>query len=418
MGKTEFLYRAKDVSGRIRSGRIAAANDAIAKQMLVAQGLEPIEVTLAAPSPDAAGNRPSESRTGFSLRWRRNSDAPLPDAVVLEYARELAGLVQAAVPLDRAFRLLHGLFAGSPLEPLIGTVAQGLRRGQSLSQAMASFEPQLGSLFLAMIRAGEATGNLAAALTEIVQYLERRIATRKALVSALTYPAILLVVSLLSLALILGFVVPQFRALFDDLGDALPLLTQWVVQVGDAVRGQGHWLIAALVLLAAGFQGWRSSARGRRQWDRWLLHAPLIGVIVRQRILARYLRTLGTLLKQGVALLLAAKIAHQTLGNSHLEAALAGISDLLKRGERFSSALEQALPSEVYTYQIVRLGEETGRLAETLIEVANRLDEWAETHTRRALQLVEPLIIMTLGALVALIIMAVLLGILSVNQLV
>jgi len=397
---------------------LVAASEAVAKQMLVTQGLEPLEITVAAPSPDSVRNPHGATQAALSLRWRRKNSAPLPDSVVLEFARELAGLIQAAVPLDRAFRLLQGLFAGSPLEPLIGTVAQGLRRGQSLSQALAPFEPQLGSLFLAMIRAGEATGNLAAALTEIVHYLERRLATRKALVGALTYPAILLVVSLLSLALILGFVVPQFRALFDDLGDALPLLTQWVVQAGDVVRAQGHWLLAGLLLLFVGFYGWRTSARGQSQWDRWLLHAPLIGVIFRQRILARYLRTLGTLLKQGVPLLLAAKIAYQTLGNRFLEAALAGVGDVLKRGGRFSTALEQALPNEVYVQQIVRLGEETGRQAETLIEVANRLDEWAETRTRRVLQLVEPLIIMTLGALVALIIMAVLLGILSVNQLV
>lgn len=416
--KIEFAYQARDMRGRRVTGCLSAPNAHVARQMLLAQGLEPVALT---PSDQTATKRKAEGRSDGApvVRSReRRGRRPFADEMVLALTRELAGLIHAEVPLDRAFRLLQGLFPKPPLSAMIETVTQALRQGESLSQALAPFETELGPLYLAMVRAGEATGNLASALDAIVRHLERRIATRKALVSALIYPAILLTVSVLSLALILGFVVPQFRELFDDLGEGLPLLTQWVVALGDIVRAQAHWLFAGLFALLAAFEAWRQTPHGRSTWDRWVLGLPLIGAIVRQTILARYLRTLGTLLKQGVSLLQAAKIAHGTLRNAALESALSGVSEVLKRGGRLSAALQQALPEEVYIHQVVRLGEETGRLAKALEDTGSRLDEWAETRTKRALQLVEPLIIVTLGALVALIIMAVLLGILSVNQLV
>lgn len=418
MERIEFRFLARDLRGKRVEGKLAAANETVARQMLLAQGLEPLEVTRSDhPSPRAPEKGPKAD--GVTV-GRRVASPPrsIGDEALLAFTQELAGLVQAEVPLDRAFRLLHGLFPDPPLGPMIESVGQGLRRGQSLSQALSPYEMQLGALYLAMVRAGEATGQLASALTEIARYLERRVATRKALVGALIYPAILLAVSLLSLVLILGFVVPQFRELFNDLGEGLPLLTRWVVTLGDVVRAQWYLFIALPLLGVALFQAWLQSESGRARWDRLLLRLPLLGAIIRQRILARYLGTFGTLLKQGVSLLQAAKIAHDTLGNAALVQALAGVSDEVKKGGRLSRALEQALPEEPYVWQVVRLGEETGRLAKALQETANRLDEWAETRSKRALQLVEPLIIVTLGALVALIITAVLMGILAVNQLV
>ncbi len=405
----EFAYRARDERGQEHRGALTAPDEASARAQLTVRGLVVLELTAAA--------TPAEPALSAFRRWRRRGNTLRLEAV-LELTRELHALLASGVPLERALAWLEPALQNTPVASLITQAHAAVKSGAQLSQALAPFTAQLGEFYLALVRAGERSGELTAALADLTQELERRLATRRALASALTYPLVLVVVALLSLALILGFVVPQFRELFSDLGDALPALTRTVVAAGDAFAAHWRWVLPATFALLAAAEAWRQSSAGRARWDRWLLRAPLIAPVVRGMMLARYLRVFGLTLARGVPLLASAQLAHATLTNRALAQRLAPVADALRQGRRLSTVLAEALPEERTLARVLALGEETGRLAEVLVEQAQRHHERATLRLQRLLQLVEPAIVLTLGAFVALIVIAVLLGILSVNQLV
>ena len=268
-----------------------------------------------------------------------------------------------------------------------------------------------------MIRSGEASGRLGEVMQRLAEYLERQREVRSSVVSALTYPAILACVALISIAVMLGFVVPQFEALFADMGEGLPGMTRLVIALGDVVRSWGWLLLILGVLTFFVLQRWLRSDEGRRWWDRRLLSLPILGGLTEKYELARFARTAGTLLDNGVALLTAINIASNTVGNTLVRGALDGLPAAIKAGRRVSDTLAEGDAFSPLMVQMVRVGEESGRLDEMLIELAKVYDREVETGLKRALTLLEPLLILVMGVLIAFIIVSILMGILSVNDL-
>jgi len=400
---SEYEYRAMARDGTARTGRIQAERPEDARMRLQLQGLTVLEL-----------------READLLAGTQEGERPLrlTPAQILDFSRELWRLVRAGLALDRAFRVLTEMHPeGGELHRFASGVAQGLRGGKSLTQALAPYESLLGSLYLALLRAGEASGRLDEALADIVRHLEAGERLRASSTSALIYPAILVVVALASIVLMLAFVVPQFEKLFEDLGDALPLLTRAVVAAGHFFQRAWYLVFAGAVFILWIVDRWRRTPAGARRWDELTLRLPLLGRIRYHLELARYFQTFGTLLGRGVPMLQAAGIARETLGNLVLRERVEPIADALKRGERLSLVMGRLWPDDRALQQILRVGDETGRLAEAMAELAQRYEEDAQQRIKRALTLLEPAIIVTLGAVVAVIIIAVLTGILSVNQL-
>ncbi|MBP6998983.1 MAG: type II secretion system F family protein [Tepidiphilus sp.] len=400
---SEYEYRAMARDGTARAGRIQAERPEDARLRLQLQGLTVLELR----EPGSAAATPEGERP---LR--------LTPTQILDFSRELWRLVRAGLALDRALRVLTEMYPeGGELHRFATAVAQGLRGGKSLTQALAPYESLLGSLYLALLRAGEASGRLDEALADIVRHLEAGERLRASIASALIYPAILVVVAIASIVLMLAFVVPQFEKLFEDLGEALPLLTRAVVALGHFFQRAWYLVFAGAVFIVWAVDRWRRSPGGARRWDELTLRLPLLGRIRYHLELARYFQTFGTLLGRGVPMLQAAGIARETLGNLVLRERVEPIADALKRGERLSLVMGRLWPDDRALQQILRVGDETGRLAEAMTELAQRYEEDAQQRIKRALTLLEPAIIVTLGAVVAVIIIAVLTGILSVNQL-
>ena len=268
-----------------------------------------------------------------------------------------------------------------------------------------------------MVRAGEAGGQLADVLTRVGEHLERFRQLREGVVSAMIYPMILVVVALLSVFLLLTFVVPQFESLFEDMGDALPLPTAIIVAAGHFL-GDWWWLLALLVAwLVWGWRRYVHTDRGRHWKDRKLLALPLIGDLIRKYEVTRFSRSMGTLLGGGVSIVQAVRIAAQTVANSPLRQALEGVAPFIKKGGRMADALTETGLFTPLALNMVRLGEETGRLDTMLLELARVHDAEVQAGIKRALTLIEPILILTLGVLIAAIIVSILLGILSVNDL-
>ena len=251
---------------------------------------------------------------------------------------------------------------------------------------------------------------------ELTGQLEADDKLRNYIISSMTYPLILAGVAVLSVVILLAFVVPQFRQIFDSMGDALPFLTRVVLNVSDFVRG--HWMLLALVttIVVFALSRWATSAAGRMKVDSGILRLPLMGNVLRNLQLAIYFRTLGGLLQRGVPLVDALRIASDAVTNTALRSSLEPLVGIVKSGKRLSTGFATEHFSQSSTAQLMRVAEETGDLDGTSLALADRYEEEGRRTMTRLLAAMEPLIIIVLGMIVAVIIVAILGGVLAIND--
>ena len=409
----EFAYKAASAGGGVIEGRIEARSRDEAIRRLVDQGLTPLGVfdgnaATAAPSA-GTGRRPRR-------QWSFGADRPTR-ADVLALTSELAVMLRAGLPLDNALRVLLGMDHRPSVTQLIREVLEAVKGGMPLSRALAQRGELFGPFYVNMVRSGEASGQLGVVLTRLVEHLERMRALRESVVSALIYPGILLTVAVLSVVAILVFIVPQFEQLFRDAHQALPLATRLVLGAGQLMIGYGVYLIIGFVIVAYGLSRWLKSASGERWWQARLSRLPVLGRVRHDYNLARFTRTFGTLLGNGVPILTALSIAGETLEDAQLRDSIKSVTPKVKSGGRLAEALQATGSFEPLAINLVRVGEETGNLDKMVLELASILDRNVETGIKRGLTLLEPLLILGLGLIIAVVIVSILLGILTVNEL-
>jgi general secretion pathway protein F len=410
----DFAYKAADANGRIVEGQIEARGRDEAFRSLVDQGLTPVGVfdrTTAAQRPETVGAA-RRSRP----RWVLGGDRPTR-ADVLAMTSELAVMLRAGLPLDGALRVLLTMDHRPSVTALIAQILESVKGGMPLSRALASRGELFGAFYVNMVRSGEASGQLGAVLTRLVEHLERMRALRESVTSALIYPGILLTVALFSVVGILVFIVPQFETLFRDAKEALPLSTRIVLAAGHLLIGYGVYLLIAAVVLGYLLARWIRSAAGQRWWHAQLAQLPVLGRIRHDYDLARFSRTFGTLLANGVPILAALGIAGETVDDEHLRDSIKGVTPRVKSGGRLAEALQKTGSFEPLAVNLVRVGEETGSLDRMVLELAAILDRKVETGIKRGLTLLEPVMILVLGLIIGLVIVSILMGILTVNEL-
>lgn len=414
----DFAWRAADSAGQVSQGRLDAPNSANAAIQLRERGLVPLSIEDANASTSTRGvGRAQTLASLWSGLNSRRKDAAVTQAEVLTFTSELSIMLKAGLPLASALRVLLDMSQRPAVGRLLQQVLEDVKHGVPLSRALAREKDTFGDFYLNMIRSGEISGQLSAVLARVVEHMERLRALRESVVSASIYPAILLGVALVSLVAMLGFVVPQFEKLFSDMGDALPLPTRIVMQMGHAFRDWGL-VIGIVVCLVVWLLGrWLRSEKGGSWWQSRVLKLPVLGALLLKFQLNLFSRTLGTLLGNGVPMLTALNIAAATMSNRPLRESLAGVAPAVKEGGRLVDAISASGIFEPLAVNLVRVGEETGRIGPMMLELAAILDRQVETGIRRALTLVEPLLIVVLGVLIASIIVSILLGILSINDL-
>lgn len=413
----EFVWRAAAASGQVQEGRLSAANPAAVLRQLREQGLTPLRVEDAA-QPTAAGKTEAPAPPGaIGPAKARTRKGPVTAQDVLALTSELAIMLRAGLALDNALRVLVDMAYKPSIAELMQSILDDVKGGTPLSRALAKRRELFGDFYINMVRSGEVSGQMSAVLDRLVEHMERQRALRESIVSATIYPAILLGVAILSLVAMLGFVVPQFEKLFTDMGDALPMPTRIVMGLGHAFKRYG-WLIA--IVAAAGgtlLQRWLRSPAGRLWWQSRLLRLPLMGPLALKYQLTLFARSLGTLLGNGVPMLTALHIATETVGNVVVRQALERVAPIVKEGGKIIQAISATAIFEPLAINLIRVGEETGRIGPMMLELANILNREVETGIKRLLTLVEPVLILVLGVLIAAIIVSILLGILSVNDL-
>ncbi len=411
----DFVWKAAQADAKIVEGRSQAANPAQVTGQLRAQGLTPLQIS----ESNAVGGKATLPllAVNSSRAMGRSKSQGITQADILVMTSELSIMLKAGLSLDNALRVLIGMNAKPAMVALTQTILDDVKSGVPLSRALSRHPDQFGDFYVNMVRSGEAGGQLSAVLERLFEHLDRLRALRESVVSAAIYPAILLAVALLSLIAMLGFVVPQFETLFKDMGDALPLPTKVIMVIGHAFTDYGLFMALGVVLLAWLVRHWWRSPSGILWWQARALRLPVVGKLVLKYNLTLFARSLGTLLGNGVPLLTAMHIASQTIGNLNLRQALEGVIPKVKGGGKMVDALQASGVFEPLAVNLIKVGEETGRIGPMLLELARIFNGDVETGIKRSLTLLEPVLILVLGVLIAAIIVSIMLGILSVNDL-
>lgn len=410
----DFSYKAVRRDGSIEQSSVAAASEQAALRQLRDRGLTPVRLEAAGAAVAAAA--PDQGQPFRRMRLGRGRDR-IGRAEVQSLTSELAVLLRAGLPIDRALRVLIEMSENPAYTGLLQHLLDTVKGGKPFSHGLEERSEHFGTFYVNMVRSGEASGRLAEVLNRLADYLERSREVRSTVISALIYPAILAVVAILSVIVMLGFVVPQFEALFDDMGDALPGLTRAVISLGNGVQAWWWLLTLIAVGLFYGIRHWLRTSEGKARVDRSLLRLPVAGEVVFKYQVARFARTMGTLLGNGVSILQAINIAVHTVDNSIVRASLEPLSAASKGGRRMSETLRESGSFSPLVVQMVRVGEESGQLDDMMLELARIYETEVEAGIKRGLTLLEPLLILLMGGGIAVIIIAILMGILSVNDL-
>jgi general secretion pathway protein F len=396
-----FRYKAVNAAGDVVEGEIEAGSRALVIDRLKAEGHVPIRA-------EETGRGAAVGTGWLRLRSRR---VTAKDVALL--SRELATLLRARLPLDRALTVLRDIAPEGPARALVADSQDRIRGGATFAEALESYADILPSYFIGMIRAGEAGGSLDTVVGRLAETVERAQALRESIRSALQYPSLVLVMAVVSLIILFNAVIPEFRPLFEDTGAAVPWATQVVFALADVFDAYG-WLIAVLLVLAVlGVRMHNRQPEGRLRWDRWMLGAPMLGELVVKLEVARFTRVLGMLLGNGVSLLNALSIATETIANRAMGERLAGLGARLGKGESLAGSLAETGVFPSLAVQLVHAGEESGQLEDMLMRVAQIYDEEVERTIQRMISLLVPLVTIGLGLLVAAIIGSILVAILG-----
>ncbi len=373
---------------------------------LQSTGLIPIratEVAQAGNGAATAGVRQTGAKKSALFSKARVSQ---DDLAIL--TRELATLLKAGLPLDRSMEILIGLAEKPGVAELLVAIRNDVRGGASLSKALDPHRDVFTRFYVNMVKAGEVGGALGSVLMRLADHMERSKELRDNVVSALIYPAILFTVAVASVLILVIFVVPQFKQIFDQSGKALPFSTEVVLAVGIFMRGYWPFMFAGVALAVWLLLRSLNNPVSRAKWDVKFLRWPVMGKLVTKVEMARFARSLATLLQNGVPLLAGLSILKDTMGNVVFRDAVEVVARDLKEGRGMAKPMNEANVFPKLAVQMIAVGEETGKLDEMLFQVADVYDREVAAAVKRALALIEPVMIISLALLIGGIIMSLL----------
>jgi general secretion pathway protein F len=402
-----FAYKALDQSGKSVDGLKEADSPRTLRTVLRRDGLFLTEVT---------GEKQAKSASP-EVNVRRWVGGRVKSDDVAVATRQLAVLVNAGIPLVDALTALVEQVDHERLKRVLSAVKQRVNEGSSLAEALGQHPKAFSNLYVNMIRAGESSGALDVVLFRLADFTENQARLRSKVIGTLTYPAAMLVIMSVIMGILFTVVIPKITKVFEDTKVVLPWTTRALIGFSTFV----HDFWWALALLVAGaiyaFLRWQKSPAGRARWDIWVLQAPIFGPLVRQIAVARFSKTLATLLKSGVPLLTAMDIVRNIVGNTRLAAVIEEARESIKEGESIAAPLKRSGEFPPLVYHMVAIGEKSGELEEMLGNVASAYDNQVETKIAALTSLLEPIMIVVMGVAVAFIVFSILMPILQINTL-
>ena len=400
-----YRFEATTREGNIVTDTIEAANERSAIDRIQDMGFFPLKVNKAV------------DHEGLLSRFMSTVQGRVSEKDIMTFTYQLGVLLEAGFTLDRSLSILADLTEKKKLKELLQELMSQVRSGKSFSEALGKFPSVFPVFFVNMIKAGEAGGFIEDTITRMAVYLENSQALKEDVRSALIYPVLLSFVGGAAVIILLTFVVPQFSKIFIDMGETLPLPTVILITISNALI-KSWWIMLLLAFGgAAALNKYGKTEKGRRYWDKLKFKLPLFGKLYKEASVSRFARTFGTLLGSGVPILNALQIVKGTLGSEKISEIISSVREATRKGRGIAEPLRNSEIFPPLAVHMVTVGEETGRLDEMLIKIADRFDSEVRTTVKRMLALLEPVLILIMGIVVGFIVIAMLTAIFSINEL-
>lgn len=404
-----YTYKGLNNSGKTVSGQINAEDEKTAVAQIKALGIYPTDVH-AGKNGHASS---SQTKSGTSSGFRLNRRAGSADLTV--FSRQLANLVAGGLPLMRTFAALTEHTENLQMKTALTRMQQEVQGGKSLWEALAMHPRIFPPLYVSMVKAGEASGQLSSVLEWLAQYLEKEQSRKMQIRSALAYPTLLVTVGTLAVFALITLVVPRFVNIFEEFEQALPMPTVILLNISGFVS-HWWWLVIGLVVgVITGVRQYSKTPNGRLKLDALKLKMPLFGKLNMKSAISRFARTTAILLQGGVPLLDSMTVVREVVGNEILARGADQVREGMKEGSTFTDRLKQSGVFPPLLIHMVGVGEETGDLQNVLMTVANSYDVEVDATLKSVVSLLEPVIIMTIGGIITFIILAMLLPVFQIN---
>ncbi|MDD4981843.1 MAG: type II secretion system F family protein [Candidatus Omnitrophica bacterium] len=401
---TTYNYTAKDKNGYTLNGSLDVSSESEAADALHKKELTIISIEQAKDKASKAGVKAKDQKV------------KLDDLVI--FTRQLATMIDSGIPLVHALGILSEQVENPSLKGVVVSVRQDIEAGMSFCDALAKHPKVFSDLFINMARAGESSGMLDDILDRLASYLEKSAALSRKISSSLVYPAVVVSMAFIITAVLLLKVVPTFKGIFDVLGGQLPVPTQILIFMSDVFRKYFLFLVIFIAGLVFLFRKYIATERGRYNFDRAQLKAPVLGELFRKLSVAKFSRTFSTLVKSGVSVLNALDIVSKTSGNKVVEEAVVSCSKAVRDGESIAAPLLRSGVFPPMVCRMISVGEQTGKLENMLTKIADFYDEQVDSATSALTSMIEPLVIAFLGIVVGGIVISLFLPVFKISQLI
>jgi type II secretory pathway component PulF len=410
---SEFRYQAVEENGASVAGVISADDRKGALRLLGQRGLFPSNLEL-----NSANGETAKTGTAAKPAARADSSAGhyIKRKDITALTREISALLGAAIPIPQALDSLGEEEENPALKQIILKIADSVRKGASFSAALEEHPKLFGKLYSSMVRVGEEGGVLPKVMADLADLLEHEDEVRGEVVSAVAYPVFVLIFGIVTVTILLTVVLPRLFGMLQDMLPVLPLPTLILLKISHLLHSYWPGILIALVAAIFGGRWYLRKPEGAENWDKIKLSIPLIGSVVRAAALGRFARTLGTLVKSGVSLLPALKIVENTIGNRILARQIASVADETRGGDSLATPLRKLGIFPKTMIQMIDVGEQTGKLDEMLLKVAEIEERQMRARTKVLISLLAPALIMVVGLLVGFIVIAILLPIFKMSR--
>lgn len=397
-----FQYVAKDAQGNTITSTFEAKDKTALVDILRKRGLIIISV-------EEAKGKPGKLAGG-------GAKIKMEDLVV--FSRQLATMVDSGIPLVQALDVLAEQIEKSNFKGVVGKLRDDIETGSSLSEALTRHPKIFSTLFVNMVRAGESSGMLDDILERLADYLEKTSALQRKVKSAFIYPSLIIIMAIVITSILIFKVVPTFKGIFEGLGGELPLITQILIAFSDFARRTAPFLLGGIFLVVFIFGRYIRTEKGRVRLDKTMLRFPIIGILLRKVAIARFARTLSTLVKSGVPILNSLEIVAKTSGNKVIEMAVDQVRTNIREGENIAEPLSRSGVFPPMVTRMIGVGEQTGELEKMLSKIADFYEDQVDTAVSGLTSLIEPIIIVVLGVVVGGIVAAMFLPIFKITTLI
>lgn len=409
-----FRYHAIEDGGKAVKGVIEAEDRKAALLLLTERGLFPSDLEACSSNGKGTASvqlteknaKPSEFRFGTGVKRKE----------ITAFTREMAALIGAGIAIPQALAGLSQEEENPALREVVTQISESVRKGASISSALDEHPKLFNKLFVSMVRVGEEAGALPKVMNDLADLLEHEDEVRSEVTAAVSYPLFVLGFGIFTVAILLAVVLPRLFGMLREMLNVLPLPTLILLNLSTGLQKYWPWLLGGLAVIIFGTRWALKNPKGAFLWDKYKLHLPLMGPVFKSSALGRFARTLGTLVKSGVSLLPALKIVENTIGNLALSALIAQVSEETRGGDSLATPLRKLgiFPSTVI--QMINVGEETGKLDEMLLKVADIEERHMRAKTKTLISLLAPALILIVGALVGFMVIALLLPIFKMSR--